>query len=61
MNDLRVPTGFFFAAIGVLLLIYAAISPNARAPFTQTNINLWSGLTFVLFGGILLWLSRRAN
>jgi hypothetical protein len=61
MNDLRVPTGLLFSLFGVLLLIYAAVRPDARAPLTETNLNLWCGLTLFVFGGVLLWLSRRAR
>lgn len=60
MTDLRLPTGGFFALLGIILLIYALAFPDNHAPMTATNVNLWSGLSFLLFGGILLWLSRRA-
>ena len=61
MNDLRVPTGILFSILGAVLLIYAVLRPNARAPLTQANVNLWCGLLLLGFGGILLWLSRRAS
>ncbi len=61
MNDLRVPTGALFSILGIVLLIYAVLHPNARAPLTETNVNLWCGLVLLGFGGILLWLSRRAS
>lgn len=61
MNDLRVPTGIFFSMLGLILLIYAAVRPDVRAAMTQVNVNLWSGLALLIFGGILLWLSRRAK
>lgn len=61
MNDLRVPTGSFFLILGLILLIYTAIRPDVRPAMTQVNVNLWSGLALLIFGGILLWLSRRAK
>jgi hypothetical protein len=61
MNDLRVPTGFLFSTLGVALLLYAVVRPEARAPLTDVNVNLWCGLTLLVFGGVLLWLSRRAR
>jgi Na+/melibiose symporter-like transporter len=61
MNDLRLPTGIFFSILGLILLIYAAIRPDLRPAMTQVNVNLWSGLTLLIFGGVLLWLSRRAK
>ena len=60
MNDLRRPTGFLFAVLGAILLLYGLISPEVRAPLdAETNVNLWCGLTLLLFGGCLLWLSYR--
>lgn len=61
MNDLRVPTGGFFSLLGLILLIYSAVRPDLRPAMTQVNVNLWSGLALLIFGGILLWLSRRAK
>jgi uncharacterized membrane protein len=61
MNDLRVPTGLLFSLLGILLLIYAVVRPEARAPLTETNLNLWCGLVLLVFGGVLLWLSRRTR
>ena len=62
MGDLRVPTGFFFALLGLVLLLYAAVNPGARAPLSaDINVNLWSGMTLLVFGGCLLWLARRAK
>lgn len=62
MDDLRVPTGFLFSLLGLILLVYSVVNPAARAPMdAQTNVNLWCGLMLLIFGGILLWLSRRAK
>ena len=37
-------------------------TPEARAPLDPaTNVNLWAGLTILVFGGCLLWLSTRAK
>ncbi len=61
MKDLRFPTGLLFAVLGLVLLGYSVAHPDARAPMTEVNVNLWSGLSLVCFGGVLLWLSRRAS
>ena len=61
MNDLRVPTGLLFSLLGILLLIYAVVRPGERAPLTEINLNLWCGMVLLVFGGVLLWLSRRAR
>ncbi len=59
--DLRKPSGWFFTTLGVLLVATGVFLPEARAPLTNVNINLYSGIAMVAFGGILLWLARRAS
>jgi hypothetical protein len=59
--DLRQPSGWFFTLLGALLVITGVVSPDARAPLTQVNINLYAGLFTLAFGGILLWLAHRAS
>jgi hypothetical protein len=61
MLDLRVPTGWFFALAGVLLLAMGLFSPDAKAPLTDVNINLYCGLFMVAFGGVLLLLAWRGR
>jgi hypothetical protein len=56
--DLRVPSGWFFLLLGAILLAVSVLS-DARAPLTEANVNLYSGAAMVIFGGLLLWLSRR--
>jgi hypothetical protein len=55
--DLRVPSGWFFLLLGVILLAVSWTAP--QAPLTDVNVNLYSGLCMSLFGGILLWLARK--
>jgi hypothetical protein len=59
--DLRKPSGWFFTLLGALLVITGVASPDARAPLTAVNVNLYAGLFTLAFGGILLWLARRAS
>jgi uncharacterized membrane protein HdeD (DUF308 family) len=60
MDDLRRPTGFLFGLLGLILTLYALINPEVTAPLDPpTNVNLWCGLTLLVFGGCLLWLSFR--
>ena len=62
MNDLRRPTGYLFALLGLILLVYGLVSPEVRAPLdANVNVNLWCGLMLLVFGGCLLWLSFRAK
>jgi hypothetical protein len=56
--DLRVTSGSFFLLIGVILIAVGAIGSPA-APLTRINVDLYSGVSMVIFGGLLLWLSRK--
>jgi len=61
MWDLRTPSGWFFVILGALLCLAGIFSPGVRAPLTDVNVNLYAGVVTLLFGGILLWLARRAS
>ena len=61
MDDLRTPSGIFFALLGLILIATSIFAPGARAPLTDVNVNLYAGLAMLTFGGILLWLARRAS
>jgi hypothetical protein len=60
--DIRAPIGGLFTVLGVMLAGYGLFAPEggtATAP-SDTNVNLWWGLTMLVFGVIMLVLSRRA-
>lgn len=59
MGDLRIPIGLFFTLIGAILFVTGLIDPNARAALTQLNVNLYSGISMLVFGSVMLWLARR--
>jgi hypothetical protein len=59
MLDLRKPAGFFFLLLGVLLAGYGA-TVDAKAPLLDMNLNLYFGIFCIFFGGVFLWLSRKA-
>jgi uncharacterized membrane protein HdeD (DUF308 family) len=62
MNDLRRPTGFLFSVLGLILLLYGVTNPQVQAPLEPgVNVNLWCGLTLLIFGACLLWLSYRTK
>jgi hypothetical protein len=54
--DLRLPSGLFFAIIGVLLLAVSFTNPHA--PMTTANVDLYAGGAMLAFGLILLSLAR---
>ena len=61
MLDLRLPSGLFFAIIGLLLIALGIFSPDLRASMTTANVNLSAGSAMLLFGVFLLSLARLAK
>jgi hypothetical protein len=59
--DLRVPSGLFFAILGVILTGLGIVEPGLRAPLTDVNVNLYSGLSMLAFGAFLLLMAWRAS
>ena len=53
MLDLRIPSGLFFAIVG-LILCGLGIFSGVRAALTDVNVNLYSGLVMLSFGALLL-------
>jgi putative Mn2+ efflux pump MntP len=60
MWDLRTPSGCFFGLLGLILCAVGVFAPDLRAPLTEANVNLYTGIVMLLFGVVLLWLARRA-
>ena len=54
MLDLRIPTGFFFTLIGLILVGMGVFSPSGRAALTDSNVNLYCGLVMLAFGAAML-------
>ena len=61
MLDLRVPTGFFFSIVGLILVAMGVFAPSERAALTDSNVNLYCGLVMLAFGLIMLALSRLSK
>jgi hypothetical protein len=58
MNDLRIPIGSFFALVG-LILIAVGVAGNYEAPLESVNVNLYCGVSMLIFGAVMLALARR--
>ncbi|MFT3847025.1 MAG: hypothetical protein QM725_18355 [Lacibacter sp.] len=57
MLDIRIPIGFLFSVLGVLLTIYGLTTGGDTEMYAKSfsiNVNLWSGIGMLLFGGIML-------
>jgi hypothetical protein len=61
--DIRLPIGLMFAIQGALVAgfgLATSASPLYRQHSLGININLWSGLGMLVFGGVMLMLARRS-
>jgi predicted transporter len=61
MLDLRLPSGLFFVLTGAILTGAGLFASGNPAPLQQANVNLFSGVVMLVFGGFLLLLARRAR
>ena len=61
MLDLRIPSGWFFALLGAILLAYGILFPGAHAALTEVNVDLYCGGAMLVFGAILLLLAFRGR
>ena len=51
MLDLRIPSGWFFLLLGVILVALGLFQPQLHAALTDVNVNLYSGVPMLVFGG----------
>jgi len=60
--DIRAPIGGLFTLLGVMLAGYGLVAGSRTTSDVApvTNVNLWWGLVMVVFGVVMLALSRRA-
>jgi hypothetical protein len=59
--DIRIPIGLLFCAIGLLLVVYGAVSDSSMNERSLgININLWWGGVLVVFGGGMLIVCRKS-
>ena len=61
MLDLRVPSGWFFTVLGLILLGMGLFAPDTRAALTDANVNLYAGLPMLVFGPFMLLMAWRAS
>jgi len=59
--DLRVPSGWFFTLLGLILLGMGVFAPETHAALTTANVNLYSGAAMLVFGLFLLLMAWRAS
>jgi hypothetical protein len=59
MSDLRTSIGLFFTLVGLIVGITGLVS-RAMAPLGSANTDVYCGAAMLVFGGVMLWLARRA-
>src|SRR5215471_15899502 len=62
MLDIKIPIGLMFSIFGLILLVYGFITRDDTAMYQKSfshNVNLWMGALMVVFGGVMLLLSRK--
>ena len=59
--DIRLPLGALFSLLGLILIVYGAISdPTRYQQSLGINVNLDWGVVLLAFGLLMLLLARRA-
>jgi hypothetical protein len=64
--DIKIPIGLMFTILGIILTIYGFFT-NGDPMYARSlgiNINLWSGLSMLVFGAVMLlfsWLSWKSK
>jgi len=60
--DIRLPIGGLFSILGVLLAGYGLMSDNGiYVRSLGVNVNLWWGVTLLVFGVVMVVLGRRGS
>jgi len=60
--DLRLPIGLMFSVFGVLLAGYGLVSDKEIYQRSLgINVNLWWGLVLLVFGGVMLGLTKKPS
>ena len=59
--DIRLPLGALFSLLGIVLIVYGAISdPTRYQQSLGININVDWGIVLLVFGLLMLLLARRS-
>ena len=62
MIDIKLPIGLMFSILGLLLTIFGFFTKSDTEMYVKTfgiNMNLWSGIGMLIFGIIMLALTRK--
>jgi len=62
MVDIRIPIGLMFSVLGVLITIFGIVTKSDSSMYQRSlgiNVNIIMGLVMLVFGLIMLYLSRK--
>lgn len=62
--DIRFPIGLLFAILGLILAVFGLITINDTELYARSlgrNINLWTGILMLVFGGLMLLSARKGK
>jgi len=55
--DIRIPIGLLFVILGIILTVFGFATINDTELYARSlgrNINIWTGLLMLFFGGLML-------
>ena len=61
MIDIKMPIGLMFSALGLLITVYGLTTMSNTEMYSKSfgiNMNLWSGVGMLIFGGVMLVLTK---
>ena len=60
--DIKLPIGLMFIILGIIITIHGLITMGDVELYQRSlgvNVNLWTGIFMLLFGGVMLGFSKR--
>jgi hypothetical protein len=60
MSDLRISIGGFFVLVGTIVGA-TGLAADYQAPLESANVNLYCGVSMLIFGTVMLWLAWRKS
>jgi len=61
--DIRLPIGLLFSILGVVITVFGFITKGSDIykSSLNININLWTGICLIVFGGFMLIMAMKAQ
>ncbi len=61
--DIRYPIGLMFGIIGLVMVVYGALT-GADPMYQRSlgiNVNVWWGVVLLVFGALMLYFARKTS